>query len=394
MRYLYAIILVSLLCLNLSRAQDTTTLDATLNTIQPQPPAADPNAPPPVPSTVPVPGSAPLIPNPNAQPGALPLQQDLTKPGKYAEFQSICRTNQYDSALYKDDSIRGPKLDSIRAEATQILESKEPVFKDSYFATLRDLIEYNETALFTKTINALKPKKMSAEQNLALSGYEAYARKAYIQAKKFFLKALENDKQNETWLLVLAEVYKAQRNYYEATTIYEDLNRKSVGRYLPEICEVTVMNSLNAEGEQICMTAAKKHKDNPFPLVFAGVTSREREDKKRATAYFRLSLKVKPTEMAHVCLAEIALMDDKTEEAISSFEKALEVSPKSPRALLGIASSQLKARQYDGALNTFRTLCNLNRTYEVEIRKAYKSLSESKVAGADRFIRLAQTCNL
>ena len=190
----------------------------------------------------------------------------------------------------------------------------------------------------------------------------------------------------------MAEAYAADNNFYEAGTIYEDLNKQHNGKYLVEQCEAMVSNSLNADGEKICVEAAAKFPENPFPFLYTGVTHRERENLATATSFFKKSMKIKPTEMGATCLAETFFIQKKFVEAADAFSQSLAVNPSSARATLGMAWSYLKSKNYDASLDAFRKACHLSTRYQSEIRKAFKFLSEEKIVSARKFLELAESC--
>jgi Tfp pilus assembly protein PilF len=238
----------------------------------------------------------------------------------------------------------------------------------------------------------MKQIKLTPKENNLLNAFNWLSQRNYYSARESLLAVIEESKEDEFALTSLAQVFIKEQNFFEAATIYEDLNKTKRKKYLPELCEALVLNSHNAEGEQACMLAAKKFPKNPYPLIFAGITHRERESNKRAASLFRRSLNIRQTEMANVCLAELSLIENKPDEAANYFKLSLEQSPYSPRAMLGLAWSLIRARDFEGALEAFRSACKVNKKYEVEVRKAYKKLTEDKILIANRFMKLAQNC--
>ncbi|MBY0452059.1 MAG: hypothetical protein K2P92_03420, partial [Bdellovibrionaceae bacterium] len=319
------------------------------------------------------------------------LNQDLST-GKYAEYQSICRTHEFDEGLYQADDIIEKNKTELRNQAQELLKSKEKTIPKSAFQTLKGLIDYHEADLVKSVMSSMKTKTLMGQDSNFLSALSALQRRNFSEARQLLIKVLAEEEGNEFVMILLGEIYMREKNYYEAGTVYEDLNKKTRDKYLPQLCEATVLNSFNAEGEKICMLAAKKFRDNPFPLIYAGISVRERLDNLKATAYFRLSLKTRPTEMGHICLAEISLIEKKLDEAIESFKLSSSVAPKSPRAFLGLAAALMSAHKYDEAFEVYRKICKISPRYEIEIRKAYKKLTEEKVPTSERFMRLAETC--
>ena len=314
----------------------------------------------------------------------------LASKAKYAEFQSICRSHEYDKIKFQSAEIQKDHLAELKLQ----LAASEDSGPEAKLAVLKEFLEFGDIPTFNAEVRKLKMGKLANKENEMLNALLALSSRSYQNARLALLKVNEIDKKNIFTLKTLGEVYYAEENYFEAITIYEDLNRISKDAYLVELCEVMVMHSLNAEGEEVCLLAANKFRDNPFPHIYAGITHRERESHKRATALFKKSLAIKPTEMGNICLAEMSLIADKPEEAAEFFKQSLEQSPYSVRAVLGLAWSELKAKNYPGALTAFKKACKINRRFEVEVRKAYKTLTEDKVPNSRQFLQLAETCGL
>ena len=318
----------------------------------------------------------------------------LTGPatGKFEEYQSICRSRDFDSFLYRGPQALAARVAELKALANQLEAQKTEMDREAALQTLRDLTEAGDMKTFKVLFVAMKQLKLTPKENNILNAMNALSMRNYRSAREELLKVVEEFKEDEFSLTTLAQVFIKEMNFFEAAAIYEDLNKIKKNKYLPELCEALVLNSHNAEGEDACIEAAEKFPDNPYPLIFAGITHRERDAKKRAASLFKRSLNIRQTEMANVCLAELSLIDNKPEEAVNYFKLSLEQSPHSPRAMLGLAWSQVRARNFDGALEAFRQACKVNKKYEVEVRKAYKKLTEDKILNANQFMKLAQNC--
>ncbi len=394
----------SLACLSVSHSQSGTT------TITPEGPTPQQSGPPltittPAPNialpgavvTPPLPGAAALPGTAAPTPATTPINVDGllnsdNSSGKYSEYQSICRTHEFDEGLYQPDDIVTKNKTELKTKAEELLKNNEKTVPKTTYQTIKGLVDYGEFDLAKKVISSMKAKSLTPQDINLLNAFGAVLRRNLSEARQLLVKELADDKDNEFVLTLLGEIYMTEKNFYEASAIYEDLNKKTSDKYLPLLCEATVLNSFNTDGEKICMLAAKKFRDNPFPLIFAGISTRERLDNRKALAYFRLSLKTRPTEMGHICLAELSLIERKLDEAIESFKLSAAVAPKSPRALLGLAAAQMSAHKYDDAYETYRKVCKLSRRYEIEIRRAYKKMTEEKIPSSERFMRLAETC--
>ncbi len=370
----------TLTCLNLSHAQTGTptsppnsAINQTLGSIQPTAPApADPHA------------AIPNTPNPDQTLGTL-----KSSPGKYAEYQSICRTNDYDRIKYSPAELKKKRVDLLK----QKIAASE---KNSTKLSLRLVKEYVDQAdmASAKTlIDLLKTKKLSPLDNGLLNAHLAIANNNLTLARNILTELLRDDANNSEVLLLLAEVYTNLANYYEAITIYEDLNKTLNNAYLVELCASTVLNSLNADGEKICLQAAKKFPENPTPHIYIGISYREREEHTKAIAAFKKALEIKPTEMAATCLAESYSIKEDQKNSVEQFKVALGINPNSLRALIGMAWSEIKLKNYPEALAAFKKACLVNGKYEIELRKAFKNLSADKITAAPLFIKAAESCN-
>ena len=356
------------LCLSMSHAQTnpTTVLTNTLGSIQPTPP----------------PAGDPLL-DPNA-----PSLVDLS--GKYEEHQSICRQNEYDLPKYYSEELKKKRVDLLLNKLAKP-GSEEIKIK---FRLAKEYLDQGQSNNARELLQGLKEKKLSNYDNDFLNALLALSDNKVSEARGILNKLSLDEKntKNIELLRILAETYTAEKNYYEASTLYEDLNTLYKNNFLVQLCEVTVLNTMNAEGEKVCLRAAQVFSESPFPPIFIGIAHRERLDLKKAESYFRKSLKVKATEMASTCLAEIHYIGEKYEFAAKEFERAASINPRSIRALLGRAWSDLKAKNYDASLAAFKLACKQNGRYEIELRKAFKSLSADKIPQANQFIQAANLC--
>jgi tetratricopeptide (TPR) repeat protein len=388
-------------CLRLSHAQTPESILQGVNILPPKTPP--PTAAKPTASPAATTGNAgagfssttstanPLIPD-----AAVTSDSILTSaisPGKFEEFQSICRTREFDKLKYQSKENFKAKVIENKLKAQSFMAQKSNVTLMDGYQILQDLLTYEELPTFRELIAFMRTQKLTQTDSDIIAAFNGLALRNLRMAREAFIKVLEVDPKNEFILINLAEIYIKEFNFFEASAVYEDLNKYKKNNYLTELCETMVLNSLNADGERICLQAAKKFPDNPYPLIFVGITHRERETMPQASNYFKRSLNIKATEMGYVCLAELSLLNDKTDEAIQYFKLGLQQSPLSTRALSGLAWTEIKNQDYVGALETFKKACRVNPSYEVEVRKAYKKLNTEKVVGAEKFMQLAQSCS-
>ena len=398
--YMMFLLIIFNLCLNLSRAQnplDQTAIKKVIDGIQTQAPVNTNPVQPPGPTVYPAlpPSAAPATPAVTSSPSAAPipggkesLDAEKATSGKYEEYQSICRSHEYDDIQYKTDEVKQARIAIIKKRADSETEGMP-----ERLLLLHEYLHQGDMQNFKKFSTELKNKKSSPRDNEVLNALILLSKKNARSAIASLLKALQNDEKNEKTLKLLAEAYIADNNYYEAGTIYEDLNKQLKNKFLVEQCEALVSNSLNADGEKVCMEAARAFPENPFPYLFVGVTHRERENIPTSIAFFKKSMRVRPTEMGATCLAESYFILKKFPEASKAFEQSLAVNPRSARAMIGMAWAQLKAKDYDASLAAFKRSCNISSRFASEVRKAYKFLSDEKIVSAKKFQQLAESCD-
>ena len=401
--YCFAVVF-NLLCLNLSQAQTFDTPPA------PAPVPAPVSAPKPAPAPAPAPVAAPApaagansspanSQNPFAPPGAVDpnaiLNIEKATSGKYEEFQSICRSREYDKLQYQSKDLYNAKLKSLQDKTASVIGGKISNTTE-IFSLVKELIENQSSSDVAKLFSFLRQKKLNSAETNELNGFVSYSKRNYREAIANFQKYLDSDgdAHDEFVLVTMAEIYALENNFFEASAIYEDLNKQQKNRYLPQLCEAMVLNSLNADGETVCLDAATKFPNDPYPLIYAGITFRERENLKRARDLFRRANNLKQTEMGNVCIAELSMMENKLDDAVKYFKLSVTQSPLSARAVLGLAWAQIKALNYNDALVTFKAACKLNPKYEVEVRKAYKKLNDDKLPVAEKFMKVASDCEI
>lgn len=352
-----------LLCLNLSHAQTT-------------------EAPPALPS-----GTIPAITTPPA-PSSEPLGSMKSAPGKYEEYQSICRKNEYDHIVNLKVETKMKRIQLLQSK----LKSGKEISKIK-LRLLKEWIDQHKLVEASETYADLKNMKLTVSENQLADAYNAYAQKKFKVAQDILVKLIATEIKNVEIAKFLAEIYKEQNNYFEAAQIYDDLNKQTSGGYFDLLCESLVLDSHHADGEKACKKATQEKPENPYPLIYLGVSSREKELRPEALDYFTRSLKLKDTEMGLTCLAEVYYMSSRFGESAETFKKSLALTPTSVRALIGLAWAQLKDKNLAEALVTFKKVCHIDKKLDVELRKAYKYLASQNSPDAKKLIDLTQTCN-
>ncbi len=308
--------------------------------------------------------------------------------GKYQEYQSLCRLNEYDIVKFYNTEIKQKRIELLKEKIAGAGEDTTKL----KFRLIKEYIDQDQPSAIKPIADTLKKQKLSDYENNFLNGLIFTAEKNYSAAISALNRALSENKSNVEALQLLGEIYMLVGNYYEAGTIYEDLNKISENAYLVQLCETTVLNSLNAEAEKICSQASTKFPDNPFPVIYKGISHREREEAKRALFAFQKAVGLKPTEMGYVCLAEAYFMKGSLTEAAENFKNGVDMVSRSVRAILGLAWTQLKLKNYSESVAAFKKACKINVKYEADLRKAVKVLVDEKSREIKLFTEAADSC--
>jgi thioredoxin-like negative regulator of GroEL len=310
-----------------------------------------------------------------------------TPAGKYEEYQSICRNNLYDKVAYADTETQKKRVEDLKLK---IADSKTPViFK---IRLLKEYIDQRRSADFESYYSKLKEEKFSEEEGKTVDALFSYYRGDMKRAESTLSGILQENRKNRVALEFLAEIYKADTNYFEAAAAYLDLSKLTKEDVDLELCEIQTLDSQHKDAEKSCKRAAQKLENNPYPLIYLGISQRELMNFEQSARYFKDSIKRKQTEMGYSCLAELFFIKEKYTGASEFFKRALDVFPNSSRALLGLAWAQLKDKKLPESLESFKNACNKDRRIRSEIRKAFKILTEEKSSSARQFADLAQRC--
>lgn len=374
----YILFILALGTLNFSYAQNTQApASSSPAPTQPAASSAQPAAPAQI--SVPVPGAAPAAGSSASGAGNV----------KYEEYMSICRSNEYDTVADYSDELKARRINFLKEKIEVAGENSIKL----QFRLAKEYLDQFQKNEFLKLSKKIRTLKLSKFENNYLNALILISENSFSKARMALNDMLSEDKQNIDVLNLLAEVYLTEENYFEATAIYNDLNKFTNNAYLVQECESVVLNSLNAEGEAICLKAANKFPANPFPYIYVGIAHRERENFKKSVLYFKRSIAIKPTEMALTCLAEIYSIRNELTEAAQQFQKSIEFYPDSERASLGLAWTQFKLRNFKASLEAFKNACALNSKNEIQIRKAYIELHKDQDSQAKDYLKLAESCS-
>lgn len=412
--------LITSLCLNLSHGQVPTEPAPSGPTTIPWP-VVTPPAPPPDPKTSPTtqsptvvtPSATPNVTGPAASagsssapaalnsitnsvqpavPGANPTGNpavpaaSASAPGKYAEFQSICRTKDYETPAYYSEELKNLRLSMIKAKMKD-----KPQLISLHLRLLQELIDQRKIDQVQQTLQEIKAKNISqSERNMAEASM-AILKGDKKSARDLLNKVLAENPKNIDALKMLADVFAKDSNYYETTAIYLDLAKITGRDYNEELCESYTLDTHYSDAEGYCFRGITKNK-SAYASIFLGVGAREQQKMKVAKKYFSDSLKMKDTEMGYVCLGEIQVSEKLFSTAISTFKLGVVKFPKSDRAHVALAWALFTDKQRMQALEQFQKACSLNRRVVVEVRKTLKILIDEKSSDVSKYSLLLQSC--
>ena len=307
--------------------------------------------------------------------------------GKYEEYQSICRDNEFDQVFYYNEPLKAKRIAILEGKAQ---DQNAPSYVK--FRLLKELFDQKKTKEFEKYYSDLKSDKLSDSDRKMLEAYHLTAKGDYKKAEQLLVSLLSQEAKNKEAMKQLASIYRLDQNYFEASTLFEDLTKLTHEKYNEQLCQIFVLDSQHSEAEQTCQAARLEDKDNPYPLIFLGVSFREKLNHERALQLFQDSLKIKETEMAYSCLGEMFFIKNKFELSESYFKKGLLVSPLSYRALIGLGWTQIKNKKFEQALLTFKKACSIQPKTKSELKKVYKYLLDEKYSSSSDFIKAAESC--
>ncbi len=292
------------------------------------------------------------------------------KAGKYTEYLSYCRSNNYDPGFeYSRYLSNDPVVNDIKS----MIDAKKYYDAEKYVLA-------NQTKL--------------GDQNYYQSIILVYGLKRnFVEAFKWIDRVNEERKNDFSIKRLSALVYELQNNFMEAKMMTHDLYKATKNTVaLEDLCRLNVLDSQHRDAEISCETAHRKLPNNFIVPIWLGISYREREMHKEAKAEFENSLIIQPSEFALTCLAEVEYLRKNKPAAIEFFNKALTHNPKSVRAQLGIAKLYFEQSNYEKALEHFVLSCNLGVKDRVDFRKAYKDLTIQKNPLAERYISAIQNC--
>ncbi len=259
--------------------------------------------------------------------------------------------------------------------------------------------EYQSICRNPKTEEPFDLKTADKKINEALDLIE---KSKYRDAITLLAKILETNNENVDALYAISYAYKKYSNLYEAKSALQDIIKieriktKKLSlinkKYLIGLCVLEVQDSNHNDADDTCKLVIKTLPEEITPLVYLAVSYREQEKYKEALELLERSLKIKKSEFALTCRAEIYHLQKKPTDAIKAFDASIAVDVASARAHLGKAMIQYELEKYSEALESFMKACELDKGYAFQFRKAHAELDKLKNSISEKYYASIKQC--
>ncbi len=259
--------------------------------------------------------------------------------------------------------------------------------------------EYQSICRNPKTEEPFDLKTTDKKINEAL---DLIQKSKYRDAITLLAKILETNNENIDALYVISHAYKKYSNLYEAKSALQDIIKieriktKKLSlinkKYLIDLCVLEVHDSNHNDADDTCKLVIKTLPEEILPLIYLAVSYREQEKYKEALGLLERSLKIKKSEFALTCRAEIYHLQKKPTDAIKAFDASIAIDPASARAHLGKAMIQYELEKYSEALESFTKACDLDKSYAFQFRKAQAELDKLKNPISEKYYASIKQC--
>lgn len=201
---------------------------------------------------------------------------------------------------------------------------------------------------------------------------------AYLNSEKI-PKAIENYKEAikrapkyEKAYVELLEVYKKQKNYYEAAILLNDVMNVfgKTERWLSKLCEIKTLQSFYDDAKLICQDAVSRLPrvaENHVYLALAYKNSGAAPQAEKIM--LSAGRQFKKSELAQFYAGQFSDESKNWEQSIIFYGQGAKVDPKSTRCHLGLAQALYEINEYAKSLAAFSKACALDNNVDNEIRK-------------------------
>jgi tetratricopeptide (TPR) repeat protein len=198
-------------------------------------------------------------------------------------------------------------------------------------------------------------------------GYNFLDLGKYKIAENIFNRIYKLDKDNSQTLLGLGLTQYYSSNYTEALSYLGLAFLKSDGQAIPALAwQGWTYRKLNQEKEAIKVFkhAANASSQDYESLLGRGIALDGLESYEQAIECFRKAIEINSSYQAHHGYSLSLLHIGRHDEAITGFERAISINPKSPLAYRGKGLALSKLEKYDEALKNFDRAIKLKNNYQ------------------------------
>lgn len=200
------------------------------------------------------------------------------------------------------------------------------------------------------------------------------------ERKKNLLKAIELDKTNKQAILLLSQIFRQEKNWYDERNILTDAIKhiKNDRDLMTQLCESLSLDSVHDESEKQCRENIRLFPDEIKNYVYLGITLREIYKTKESDELFQTAVEKFPNaEFSRACLAESKYKKNDFLGAFSDFKFIYDQKIYTDRIVMGYAKSAFQIKKFNEALEAFKYICNKDRRNSVEFRRSMLELSQS-----------------
>lgn len=275
----------------------------------------------------------------------------------------------------------------------------QPTAKPVSGTALGKYYEHQSICRSPKTEDPFELKTNDKKINEAM---DLIQKSKYREAITLLEKILEANNENVDALYAISYAFRKYSNLYEAKSALQDIIKiertkaKKLSlvnkKYLIDLCTLEVKDSNHNDAEDTCKVVIRTLPEEILPLVYLAVSYREQEKYTEALELLERSLKIKKSEFALTCRAEIYHLQNKPSEAIKAFDDAIAVDAESARAHLGKAMILYELEKYSDALEEFTKACRLDKNYAFQFRKAQAELDKNKNSISEKYYASIKQC--
>ncbi len=236
---------------------------------------------------------------------------------------------------------------------------------------------FNETKIL-QILEVHQPKNLSIRTRLARSTYlgKGGVDKAIVQLRE----VIEMNRKYMPAYRQLLKIFRTEGNRYELKVLLEVMVEHfgKKAEYLTELCKIYVEDGFTSSAKKTCREAVNVAKGVADNHVYLGLLFQRSEELDQAEKILVQAAKSFPkSDFAQWGAGQILRARNKHQEAFDYFQKAVMISPKSSRALVGLGETALELKKNELSLKSFVTACEIDKSASPAFKKAVLDLHQS-----------------